>query len=122
MKVIMHNCGAIVEILEDLIECGVDIINPVQISGDGMDPEDLKRRFGDRIVFYGGAYDAILLAGEKSQDRVYHAVKKNIEILSAGGGFLFAGVHNLPADMPESHLRAMLAAYEDSAERPELLP
>ena len=122
MKVIMHNCGAIVEILEDLIECGVDIINPVQISGEGMNPAELKRRFGGRIIFYGGAYDAILMAGEKSEDRVYEAVKKHIEILSAGGGYLFAGVHNLPADMPDSHLRAMLSAYEDSAENPALLP
>ena len=121
MKVIMHNCGGIGEILEDLIECGVDIINPVQLSAQGMNPVELKRRFGGRIIFYGGVYDSILLAGEKSEDRVYEEVKKNIEILSAGGGYLFAGVHNLPADMPESHIRAMLAAYENSAEKPELL-
>jgi uroporphyrinogen decarboxylase len=115
MKVIMHNCGAIAEILDDLIECGVDVINPVQISAGGMDPAELKRRFGGRIILYGGAYDAILMAQETSEERVYEAVRANIETLSAGGGYIFAGVHNLPADMPESHLRAMLAAYRDSA-------
>ena len=120
MKVIMHNCGAIGDILEDLIECGVDIINPVQLSAAGMDPESLKRRFGGRIIFYGGVYDSILLAGAKTEAEVYEKVKKNIEILSADGGYLFAGVHNLPADMPESHIRAMLSAYKDSAYNPEL--
>lgn len=121
MKAIMHNCGAIGDILEDLADCGVDIINPVQLSANGMDPVDLKRRLDGRIFFYGGVYDAILFAGETSEERVYEGVKKNIEALSCGGGYVFAGVHNLPADMPESHIRAMLAAYADTAERPELL-
>ena len=120
MKVIMHNCGGIGDILEDLAECGVDIINPVQISAHGMEPEMIKGRLGDRIIFYGGVYDAILLAGE-SEKVVYEKVKENIGILSKGGGYLFAGVHNLPADMSESHLRAMVAAYRDSAENSELV-
>ena len=122
MKVLMHNCGAIGDILEDLAECGVDIINPVQLSARGMNAADLKRRLGGNIIFYGGSYDAVQLAHEQSERKVYEKVKSNIEILSNNGGYLFAGVHNLPADMPESHLRAMLAAYEDLAYRDDLLP
>ena len=121
MKVLMHNCGAIAEILEDIIECGVDIINPVQISAEGMNPKLLKDRYGDRIVFHGGVYDAVLLASAKSEQTVYDSVKENIEILSQGGGYIFAGVHNLPADMPSSHLRAMLQAYNDCANNATLV-
>lgn len=121
MKVIMHNCGAISDILGDLIECGVDVINPVQISAAGMNPQTLKSLYGDRVVFYGGAYDAVLLDSEKSEDRVYEKVKENIEMLSRGAGYIFAGVHNLPADMPEPHIKAMIEAYVDCSQKSELL-
>ena len=70
MKASMHNCGSIVEILEDLVECGIDVINPVQLSAAGMDPLVLKERFGADIIFYGGAYDAVLSAGEESEEAV----------------------------------------------------
>jgi uroporphyrinogen decarboxylase len=121
MKICMHNCGAIGDILVDLADCGVDIINPVQLSAAGMDPDELKLQVGNRMIFYGGVYDAVQQAGADSEEAVYEQVKRNIEALSKGGGYIFAGVHNLPADMPASHLRAMLAAYEDSVENPELL-
>lgn len=113
MKINLHCCGAISEILPDLIECGVDLYNPVQVSVSGMSPEGLKAISGGRLIFYGGAYDAVQCAG-LSEDEAYEQVKANIRTLSAGGGYLFAGVHNLPGDMPESHLRAMLRALEDA--------
>ncbi len=119
MKVSLHSCGSIVDILDDLIECGVDVLNPVQISAERMDPADLKRRFGDRIIFYGGVYDASLMAGW-TEDAVYEAVRRNIETLSRGGGYIFAGVHNLPGDLPESHLRAMLSAWKSCRDNPRL--
>ena len=113
MKVSLHCCGAITDILDDLIECGVDVLNPVQISADGMDPATLSERFRDRIVFYGGAYDAILYSQFESDEEVYEAVVKNITTLNRNDRYIFAGVHNLPPEMPEGHLRAMLRAYED---------
>jgi uroporphyrinogen decarboxylase len=113
MKVSLHCCGSIPEILEDLIECGVDMYNPVQISANGMDPARLKELAGGRLVFYGGVYDAVLYKPEMPEEDVYEAVKRNIEIFSAGGGYMFAGVHNLPPEMPEGHIRAFLRAYHD---------
>jgi uroporphyrinogen decarboxylase len=112
MKVSMHNCGSIVDILDDLVECGVDVLNPIQTSARGMDPSELKERFGDDLILYGAAYDALSMAG-KSAEAVYESVKKTIRILSCGGRYLFAGVHNLPADLSEDHLRAILQAYDD---------
>jgi uroporphyrinogen decarboxylase len=120
MKVCLHSCGSMSPILADLIECGVDIYNPVQISADNMSPEDLKQKFGDKLVLYGGAYDAIKYAGETSEDAVYNAVRENIMSLGRGGGYLFAGVHNLPGNLPENHIRAMLCAYRDVREDPSL--
>lgn len=113
MKVSLHTCGAMSDILDDLIECGVDIYNPVQTSAHNMNPAVLKARFGDRLMFYGGVFDAVTLPTTASPDAVYETVKANIRILSRGGGYIFAGVHNLPGDLPESHLRAMLQAYRD---------
>jgi uroporphyrinogen decarboxylase len=94
----------------------VDVINPVQVSADKMDPETLKTSFGGKVVFYGGAFDAIQLPANTPDDIVYHTVKQNIEVLSLGGGYIFSGVHNIPGDTPVSHLRAILQAYNDYCE------
>ncbi len=111
MKINLHSCGAMMDILDDLIECGVDVYNPVQISAHKMKPETLKARFGDRLIFYGGVFDAVNLPITTDRDTVYQTVRSNIETMSRGGGYIFAGVHNLPGDLPESHLDAMLQAY-----------
>ncbi len=114
MKVNLHSCGAISDIIGDLIECGMQVLNPVQISGANMSPESLKERFGDRVIFWGGAYDAQLIPVTATYEEVYSAVRKNIDILGQGGGFIFSGVHNLPATVPADHFRAMLDALRDS--------
>lgn len=114
MKINLHSCGAISDIIDDLIECGVHIINPVQTSATGMDAESLKSRFGDKVIFYGGAYDAQLFSSNMTYDEVYKEVYNNIKILGVGGNYIFAGVHNLPGDMPEHHIKAMIDAYRDA--------
>ncbi len=114
MKICLHSCGSIRDILDDLIECGADVINPVQISAKGMDPSELKKNYGDRVIFYGGAYDAVLCPKDMPAERVYEAVRRNIEIFSENGGFLFAGVHNIPGDIARDHLEAVVSAYRDS--------
>ena len=114
MKVNLHSCGAISDIIGDLIECGMQVLNPVQISGANMSPESLKERFSDRVIFWGGAYDAQLIPVTATYEEVYSAVRKNIDILGQGGGFIFSGVHNLPATVPADHFRAMLDALRDS--------
>jgi uroporphyrinogen decarboxylase len=113
MKINLHSCGAISDIIEDLIECGIHILNPVQISANGMNPEELKARFGDKVIFYGGCFDMVEITPDLSNEAVYQQVKNNIKTLSNGGGYIFAGVHNITAEVKEEHLRALLDAYED---------
>ena len=113
MKIHLHSCGSIYDVLGDLVECGVDILNPVQISARGMAAERLKAEFGDRLIFYGGAFDAVHTPPSTPPELVYEATKRNIQTLGRGGGYIFAGVHNIPGDTPESHLRAVLGAYRD---------
>ena len=114
MKVNLHSCGSIDAILGDLIECGVEVINPVQTSAKNMSPESLKARFGKDVVFWGGAYDAQLIPVESSYGEVYNTVYRNIKLLGEGGNYIFSGVHNLPATLPAHHLRAMIDAYRDA--------
>ncbi|MBQ4353787.1 MAG: hypothetical protein IJC71_02725 [Clostridia bacterium] len=111
MKVNLHSCGSISAIISDLIECGMQVLNPVQTSAADMSPAFLKERFGKDIVFWGGAYDAQLIPESASYEEVYRTVYDNVKILGEDGGFIFSGVHNLPATIPESHLAAMLDAY-----------
>ena len=112
IKINLHSCGSIYTILDDLIECGVDVYNPVQISVCNMEPERLKTKFGKHLVFYGGDYDAQMMKGCKYDD-VYEHVKTNLNILKKDGGHIFCGVHNLPPDMSEEHLRAFFSAWMD---------
>lgn len=114
MKINLHSCGAVSDILGDLIECGVQLLNPVQTSAANMSAGSLKERFGKDIIFWGGGYDAQLVNVNASYDEVYQAVYNNIKILGAGGNYIFAGVHNLPANIPEHHLKAMIDAYRDA--------
>lgn len=113
MKVNLHSCGSIESILGDLIECGVQVVNPVQTSAANMSAASLKEKFGKDVVFWGGAYDAQLISAAASYEEVYKAVCNNIRVLGVGGNYIFAGVHNLPATMPEHHLKAMIDAYRD---------
>ena len=114
MKVNFHSCGSISEIMDDLIECGVDILNPIQTSAANMQADILKKQFGDRLIFWGGAYDAQLIDKNADYDQVYKTVYNNIKIMSNGGNYIFAGVHNLPYDMPENHIKVMIDAYKDA--------
>lgn len=113
MKINLHTCGSVSSILEDLVACGLDIYNPVQTSAKGMTPEELKKRFGDRLIFYGGGYDCQLLPHDTPAQEVYQKVRQVVGTFKQGGNYIFAGVHNLPADVPQAHLEAMLAAWRD---------
>jgi uroporphyrinogen decarboxylase len=114
MRICLHTCGAVIEVLDDLIECGLDIYNPVQISGRGMNPVELKRRFGDTLIFWGGAYDAHQNNPQESYNTVYERALENIQALGEDGGYIMSGVHNLLPEVPEHHLKAILDAWKDS--------
>ena len=112
-KIWYHTCGACAGYIPDLLENGVDILNPVQISAAGMDPAVLKARFGDRLVFWGGAIDAQHVLPSASPETVRQEVRKNLEIWKPGGGYVFNNVHNIQAGVPPENVVALYeAAYE----------
>ncbi|RMG04311.1 MAG: hypothetical protein D6741_01215 [Planctomycetota bacterium] len=112
-KVWYHTCGACVEYIPDLLDNGIDILNPVQISAAGMDPQGLKTRFGNRLVFWGGAVDSQHVLPNATADEVREAVRRNLEVWMPGGGYVFDNVHNVQAGVPPENIVAMYdAAYE----------
>ena len=110
VKVMLHCCGGVRELLPDLIDAGLDIINPVQTSCRGMDAEGLKRDFGRDIVFWGGGCDTQQVLPAESPARVAAHVRERVETMSPGGGFVFQQVHNILANIPPENIRAMFAA------------
>ncbi len=112
-KVLMHACGAIADFLPDLIEMGVDAVNPVQITARGMEPARLKRDFGKDITFWGGGVSTQGVLDRGTVSEVRDEARKNIDIFAPGGGFVFTPVHNLQHDVPAENI---IAAYETAAE------
>ena len=101
--------------LDDLIESGLDAINPVQISCEGMETKGLKREFGDRLVFWGGGCDTRYVLAHATPDEVAAHVKGQVAVLKPGGGFVFQQVHNILADVPTQNIVAMFdAVHEDT--------
>jgi uroporphyrinogen decarboxylase len=115
VKVFLHSCGAIRPLIPDLIEAGVDILNPVQVSAKDMDTKALKKEFGNDLVFWGGGIDTQRILPFGSPHEVKEEVKRRIEDLAPGGGFIFATIHNIQADVPPENLEAMLETFEQYA-------
>ncbi|HUX14847.1 MAG TPA: uroporphyrinogen decarboxylase family protein [Phycisphaerae bacterium] len=112
-KIWYHSCGAVLEYLPDLLDNGIDILNPVQISAKGMDPARLKAEFGDRLVFWGGGIDTQHVLPRATPQEVREHVRRNIEAFKPGGGYVFNNVHNIQGDVPPENVLAMFdAAYE----------
>ena len=112
-KVFMHNCGSIREIIPMLIEWGVDVLNPIQISAGGMEPRELKAGFGDKIIFWGGGCDTQNVLGVKSPEEVGENVRELVGIFKESGGYVFNQVHNIMGDVPAGNIVALFdAAYE----------
>jgi len=102
-----HTCGSVVDIIPDLIEIGVDILNPIQVSAAGMDTRRLKKEYGKDLVFWGGGVDTQAILPFGSPEAVRAEVKHRIEDLKPGGGFVFNTVHNIQADVPPENILAM---------------
>ena len=107
VKIFYHSCGATAPLLPDLIESGIDILNPVQVSAAGMDTRELKRRFGKELTFYGGGVDTQEVLPHGTPQQVRDEVKRRIDDLAPGGGFIFNTVHNIQADVPPENIVAM---------------
>jgi hypothetical protein len=106
-KTFMHCCGGIEPLIPEIIESGFDILNPVQCSAAGMDPMALKKKYGDRVVFWGGGVDTQKTLPFGTPDQVRKEVAERIAIFSEGGGFVFNAIHNVVANTPVDNLVAM---------------
>jgi uroporphyrinogen decarboxylase len=113
VKVMLHCCGGVRELLPDLIEAGLDAINPVQINARGMEAEGLKRDFGRDITFWGGGCDTRDILPNGTPEEVRTHVRTQVDRLRVGGGFVFQQVHNILADVPADNILAMYAALKD---------
>jgi uroporphyrinogen decarboxylase len=110
-KVFFHSCGAVSDLIPDLVEMGVDILNPVQVTCEGMDTASLKARWGKNLCFWGGGVDtqSVLAAGTPQQVRA--EVRRRVRDLAPGGGFVFTPVHNI---MPNVPVENVAAAYDEA--------
>jgi uroporphyrinogen decarboxylase len=113
VSVFFHTCGAVREILPDLIEVGVDILNPVQVACFGMDSKELKREFGKSLTFWGGGVDTQRVLPTGTPEQVRDEAKRRIDDFAPGGGFVFATVHNIQADVSAENILAMRQAARD---------
>ncbi len=112
-KVFKHSCGAVMPLIDCFIEAGFDILNPVQCSAAGMDPVELKRRFGRKLTFWGGGVDTQKVLPFGTPAEVKHQVLERCRIFGEGGGFVFNTVHNVQAKTPIENLAAMFDAIRE---------
>jgi len=115
VKIMLHCCGGVRELLPDLVDAGLEAINPVQISCAGMNARELKTEFGKDIVFWGGGCDTQTILPNATPEEVRRHVKEEVQILSPGGGFVFQQVHNILANVPPQNIAAMYEAVQESA-------
>jgi len=113
VKVFFHSCGAVRPLIGDFIDAGIDILNPVQVSAAGMDLRELKAEFGQDLVFWGGGVDTQGVLGSGTPELVREDVRRNIEALAPGGGFVFAAVHDIQANVPPENIVAMWEAWHE---------
>jgi len=110
-KIMHHTCGSVFPFVQDLIDVGVDILNPIQTSARGMDPAALKREFGEQLVFHGGI-DVQQILPFATPERVREEVKRIVATLGQGGGYILAPSHNIQADVPPENVLAMYEAIQ----------
>lgn len=111
-KVLFHSCGSLADIMDDLIDIGVDAINPVQVSARGMEPAELKRRWGSKMVFWGGI-DTHHVLSRGSPAEVRAEVERRIEELGRGGGYVLGAVHNIQPDVATENVLTMYRHARD---------
>jgi len=105
-KVFLHSCGSVHAIIEDLIEIGIDVLNPVQVSAKNMDPTKLKKEWGDRLAFWG-AIDSQRVLPFGTPEQVRAEVRRTIDCMANGGGYVLSSVHNIQREVPPENIVAM---------------
>lgn len=117
-KTFIHSCGSVMGLIEDFIEAGFDILNPVQCSAALMDPAELKRRFGERVTFWGGGVDTQHTLPTGSPEEVRAQVRERMKIFGPGGGFVFNTIHNVQPKTPIQNVLAMYETVRESGRYP----
>jgi hypothetical protein len=112
-KTFKHSCGAVDPLIEEFIECGFDILNPVQVTAAGMEAGHLKKTYGHRLVFWGGGVDTQTTFAFGTPDEVREQVLRRLEIFAPGGGYVFNAVHNIQATTPVENIAAMVEAVKE---------
>ena len=112
-KTFKHSCGAVESLMSRFIDVGFDIINPVQCSASGMDPQNLKKKYGEKIVFWGGGVDTQKTLPFGTPEQVKKEVQQRCRIFAENGGFVFNTVHNIQAQTPVENVIAMLDALKN---------
>jgi uroporphyrinogen-III decarboxylase len=112
-KTAKHCCGSIPDLIEPMIRAGIDILNPVQTSAAGMDPQWLKDTFGERITFWGGGVDTQRVLPFASPQEVYDHVAERVRIFAPGGGFIWSAIHNIQYNVPPENIIAAFQAVHD---------
>lgn len=113
MHTMLHCCGGIYELIPELIDAGFEILNPVQINAVNMQPEKLKGEFGGEVTFWGGGVDTASILNRATPQQVKDHVKRNLEVFSVGGGYVFNTVHNIMPDVPPQNIVAMFEAVNE---------
>jgi uroporphyrinogen decarboxylase len=116
VRTMLHSCGGIYPLLPHLIEAGLDIIQPVQTTARGMEPTRLKQDFGQDICLWGGGCNTQEVLTWGTPEEVAQDVRRRVDVLAPGGGFIFQQIHNIMADVPPRNIVAMLDAVR--ARRP----
>jgi hypothetical protein len=112
-KTFIHSCGSIWRLLDDIVDSGFDLLNPVQTSAADMSPESLKQRFGDQVTFWGGGIDTQRTLPLGTPADVRAMVRERMRVFGRGGGFVFNAVHNVQADVPTENLVALFEAVRE---------
>ena len=112
-KTFLHSCGSIVRLLDDFVDMGVDILNPVQLSAKGMDAHMLKEKYGDKLVFWGGGVDTQDMLPNGTPEQIAAQVKERLDILGRDGGYVFNPVHNIQGDVPAENIWATFKAVHE---------
>jgi len=113
MHTFIHSCGAISQLMPDMIDAGIEIFNPVQTNATGMSPAILKKEFGAQCTFWGGGIETAGTLNSASPERIREQVLERMEIFSKGGGFVFNTVHNIQANVPLENVEAMFRALQE---------
>jgi hypothetical protein len=111
-KTFIHSCGSIWRLMDDMVEAGFDIFNPVQTSAAQMDPVALKAKYGERVTFWGGGIDTQRVLPFGTPDEIRAMVRERMGVFGRGGGFVFNPIHNVQAGVPVENLLALFDAVK----------